>query len=341
MRITSWRDRVPSWVWTFVRRVVVTLSIMTWLACSSPLIADGSTKILSSGAPDERGSHGEHGDRVCAVEPVVLNDYHGLGRVDTSGRRPDFATPHSSSQSVNSSTKAWSSSAAGLLATRVDWRCASRSKPGAFTSGTQIWMGRSPCARSRARWLRTRSLMRVTMQAKLHVTRASWRRDNVLRYGENPHQRAALYISDTDAGGAWPRPRRCPASRCRSTTTSTQTRGLQPLTALCGDHQARQPVRRRHRRRRGRRLPQGARVRPGQRVRRGDRGEPAGASLRMSASRAGRLGRRSLSRQAASSGESTSADRDQNSIGGSLTAARSDVINFSPAATARHTDNAE
>jgi len=30
---------------------------------------------------------------------------------------------------------------------------------------------------------------------------ASWRRIDVLRYGENPHQRAALYVSDASAGG--------------------------------------------------------------------------------------------------------------------------------------------
>ena len=44
---------------------------------------------------------------------------------------------------------------------------------------------------------------------------------SVLRYGENPHQRAALYRT----GGGGPRARRssCTARRCRTTTTSTPT----------------------------------------------------------------------------------------------------------------------
>ena len=56
------------------------------------------------------------------------------------------------------------------------------------------------------------------------------------------------------------------------------------------DHQARQPVRHRGRRRRRRRAPQGARVRPGVGVRRRDRGQPAGDRGD------GRAGRRDLHR---------------------------------------------
>ena len=53
------------------------------------------------------------------------------------------------------STKAWSSRACGLAATASDCRRASARNAGDRTSGTQIWIGRKPCARSRSRWLRT------------------------------------------------------------------------------------------------------------------------------------------------------------------------------------------
>ena len=58
------------------------------------------------------------------------------------------------------------------------------------------------------------------------VTAAVWSRADVLRYGENPHQRAALYkpLSRTvtaDSGVA--RLKCCTARRCRTTTTSTPT----------------------------------------------------------------------------------------------------------------------
>jgi len=59
-------------------------------------------------------------------------------------------------QSVMASTKDWSSSAVSLVATARDWRWASAAKPSAVTSGTQIWIGRSPWARSRSRCAATR-----------------------------------------------------------------------------------------------------------------------------------------------------------------------------------------
>src|SRR5260370_5362516 len=48
-----------------------------------------------------------------------------------------------------------SSAAAALEATASAWRCASDRKPAERTSGAQIWIGRSPWARSRARCSRT------------------------------------------------------------------------------------------------------------------------------------------------------------------------------------------
>ena len=53
------------------------------------------------------------------------------------------------------SMKSWSALERRLLATAIDWRCASAAKPRARTSGTQIWIGRRPCLRSRKRWART------------------------------------------------------------------------------------------------------------------------------------------------------------------------------------------
>lgn len=55
--------------------------------------------------------------------------------------------------------KAWSSLARRLAATAAVWRCASRANSGERTSGTQIWTGRRPRARSRRRCSRTRLLL--------------------------------------------------------------------------------------------------------------------------------------------------------------------------------------
>lgn len=51
-------------------------------------------------------------------------------------------------------------------------------------------------------------------------TGATWERADVLRYGENPHQKAALYKS---AQPGWRTPSSCTARPCRTTTTSTPT----------------------------------------------------------------------------------------------------------------------
>ena len=70
----------------------------------------------------------------------------------------------------------WSSSAWRLRATARDWRRASASNPADRTSGTQSWIGRSPCLRSRSRWAVTFSredfgLARADRGAPwLHVT---------------------------------------------------------------------------------------------------------------------------------------------------------------------------
>ena len=55
-------------------------------------------------------------------------------------------------------------------------------------------------------------------------TGATWERAAVLRYGENPHQPAALYRPRTALARRAGSPRNsCTARRCRTTTTSTRT----------------------------------------------------------------------------------------------------------------------
>ena len=103
----------------------------------------------------------------------------------------------------------------------------------------------------------------------------------VLRYGENPHQQAALYTN-----GFQPRPALAQAEQLHGKEMSynnyvdadaavraAHDHGDQPTVA---DHQAREPVRHRGRRRRRRRAPQGPRVRPGLGLRRRDRHQPPG-----------------------------------------------------------------
>ena len=56
------------------------------------------------------------------------------------------------------------------------------------------------------------------------VTSAVWRRKDALRYGENPHQRAALYVQSAPADGVAgpagsPAPKFCTARRCPTTIT--------------------------------------------------------------------------------------------------------------------------
>ena len=124
---------------------------------------------------------------------------------------------------------------------------------------------------------------------------ATWDGAPMLRYGENPHQAAALYAS----GAPGPRRARssCTARRCPTTTTSTPTPPGAPrtTTATCrASRSSSTPTRAASRSAQGRRRgpPQGARLRPGERVRRGDRGEPRGER------RAGRAGRGDLHRGA-------------------------------------------
>lgn len=90
---------------------------------------------------------------------------------------------------------------------------------------------------------------------------ATWERAHTLRYGENPHQPAALYTS----GAAWSRGGRA-AARQGDVVQQLHGHGrrapcrVRPRGPLRRDHQARQPVRHRDRLERRRGAPQGARL---------------------------------------------------------------------------------
>jgi AICARFT/IMPCHase bienzyme/MGS-like domain-containing protein len=109
------------------------------------------------------------------------------------------------------------------------------------------------------------------------VAAALWRRADVLRYGENPHQRAALYSrpapSRAPAGIAAAELLHGKAMSYNNYVDADAARGVRLRRVVRGHHQALQPVRDRRRRRPRRGARQGARLRPGIGVRRGDRGQ--------------------------------------------------------------------
>ena len=135
---------------------------------------------------------------------------------------------------------------------------------------------------------------------------ATWTKEAVLRYGENPHQSAALYSNGFLPEGpglaqATAAPRQGDVLQQLRRRRRGPPGGVRLRRAGRGDHQARQPVRHRGRRRRGRRAPQGPRVRPGQRLRRRHRhqrpglrrdGRAGGRDLHRGRRRAGLRGRR-------------------------------------------------
>ncbi len=106
----------------------------------------------------------------------------------------------------------------------------------------------------------------------------TWDKSSVLRYGENPHQSAALYLNNVGTGLAQAEPaaRQGDVLQQLPRLRRGPTRGVHLHRAGGRDHQARQPVRDRGRRRRRRGAPQGPRVRPGLGVRRRDRDQRRG-----------------------------------------------------------------
>ena len=129
-----------------------------------------------------------------------------------------------------------------------------------------------------ARWFASREGELLPERLILGATRRQ-----TMRYGENPHQRAAFYVTDQGrperrrrrAGpgqGAvlqQPRRRRC---RARAGQRVRSTRGR--------DHQARQSLRRGDRRRSRARLRPGARLRSAERLWRRGRAQPAARCAR-------------------------------------------------------------
>ena len=94
---------------------------------------------------------------------------------------------------------------------------------------------------------------------------ATYRRTSVLRYGENPHQQAALY---RDEGGPLTGLAAARQLHGKPMSYNTRRRRCRPAERLRlrrarrGDHQARQPVWHRGRCGHRRRTPQGTRLRP-------------------------------------------------------------------------------
>ena len=83
-----------------------------------------------------------------------------------------------------------------------DCWCACAANCGDRTSGTQIWMGRSPCSRSRWRWARTRMAVgdedcRRAMNTMLHVTMT-----NTAICRESAHRSLAVLDIATGKGPA-------------------------------------------------------------------------------------------------------------------------------------------
>ena len=108
-------------------------------------------------------------------------------------------------------------------------------------------------------------------------TGATWDKAAVLRYGENPHQPAALYRHWRGGLASAEQLHGKEMSYNNYVDTDAARRAANDFDrAGGGDHQARQPVRHRGRRRRRRGAPPGPRVRPDLGVRRRDRGQPAG-----------------------------------------------------------------
>ena len=112
--------------------------------------------------------------------------------------------------------------------------------PAGRVHGSATWERRSPCC--------------ATARTRTSARRSTSRQPAGLASAEQLHGKEMSYNNYVDADAAWRAAWRLRRARRR-------------------DHQARQPVRHRGRRRRGRGAPQGARLRPGLRLRRRDRGQ--------------------------------------------------------------------
>ena len=109
-----------------------------------------------------------------------------------------------------------------------------------------------------------------------NTLRINFRIAQSLRYGENPHQRAALYSDGTGLGVASGQPAARQRTQLQQPRRSRRLLGAgQEFDRACRrHHQAHQPLRRGHRRHRPRGLSAGPRVRSGLRLRRRHRHQP-------------------------------------------------------------------
>jgi hypothetical protein len=148
-RTMSSSARRPIWLPNFVFRTVIILSTISRQVARRPLLSLGSIARRNKGA-----SVGSVVNALRHVETIILNDDHRTGLpcvIFAARNRPDLTAFHLVPQPEIASMKSWSSLACALLATLRDCRCASFTKAGARISGTQIWIGRRPCWRSRLR----------------------------------------------------------------------------------------------------------------------------------------------------------------------------------------------
>ena len=175
--------------------------------------------------------------------------------------------------------------------------CAPRSPPAASrSSSASSWpprRSRTP-RRTTSPWPRgSRSGYAVPEDGSVFpdFVGATWDKSAVLRYGENPHQPAALYRNWRGGLATAEQLHGKEMSYNNYVDTDAARRAAYDFDAAGGrDHQARQPVRHRGRRRRRRGPRPGPRVRPGVGLRRRHRGQPPG--LRGD----GRAGRRGVHR---------------------------------------------
>src|SRR5262249_3200665 len=108
-----------------------------------------------------------------------------------------------------------------------------------------------------------------------------WERKQSLRYGENPHQKAAVYVNPLHRRASVRRRRRGAARQGAVVQQHPRPRqrvepGARVRRAGGGVHQAQQPLRRRGRRDARRGVPEGVRGRPAQRLRRRAGVQPRG-----------------------------------------------------------------
>jgi len=140
---------------------VVILSTIKRHGARKPFASSGATRRRNSGA-----SVGSVVKAATVIEAVPLSrssctmttgrGFPAVPLAEAVQISPRFTGDYRLSSEI-ASMKPWSARARLLLATASDCRRAFAAKLGDRTSGTQIWTGRNPSARSRTRCARTLS----------------------------------------------------------------------------------------------------------------------------------------------------------------------------------------